>query len=132
MSDKIGKNYYLAAVKDGRVVASYYARSLAAVASVMVRHPGCEVEAYSVSEYGFAFGDAPVIKVDGVPMVRGVRCRETGETWASVKECCESVGLPLKAVYSGLRRHTRVYGHTYEPYDPAADDTKTSNEEQNG
>lgn len=130
MSDKIGKNYYLAAVKDGRVVASYYARSLAAVASVMVRHPGCEVEAYSVSEYGFAFGDAPVIKVDGVPMVRGVRCRETGETWASVKECCESVGLPLKALYTGLRRGSRVYGHYYDFYDPATD--KTDNDKQNG
>ena len=132
MSDKIGKNYYLAAVKDGRVVASYYAWNLAAVASVMLRHPGCEVEVYDVRQYGFAFGEAPVIKVDGVPVIRGVRCRDTGMVWQSVKQCCMDVGMPLKALYTALRRGNRVYGHYYDYYDPAADTNGNDNEEQNG
>lgn len=115
MKEKIYKNYFLSCVKKGLVVANYYCHTLAAVAEAKLRHPGCSVEAFDVSKYGFSFGDAPVIKVDG-GMVHAVRCIDTGKTWRSTKECCNEMGIPLKALYTAIRRGSRVYGHRYEYY----------------
>lgn len=113
MNDKIWKNYFLAAYKDGVVVANYYSNSLAAIEEVKARHPGCQVEAFDVSKYGFYFGDAPVIKVEGV-MMHAIRCIDTGKIWRSAKECCKDVGIPLKTLYTAIRRCSSVFGHKYE------------------
>lgn len=117
MNEKIGKNFFLSAIKKGVVIANYFSNSLAAIAEVKLRHPGCEVEAYDVRHYGFSFGDAPIIKVEGGPMLHRVRCRETGKVWNSVKLCCKEIGLPLKTLYTALRRGSRVYGHHYDYFE---------------
>jgi hypothetical protein len=117
MKNKIGKNFYLAAVRGGKVVAYYFSQSLAAIAEVKSRHPGCDVEAFDVHEYGFDFGDAPVINVEGGPMLHRVRCRETGKVWQSVKQCCKEIGMPLKTMYTALRRGSRVFGHHYDYFE---------------
>lgn len=114
MKDKIGKNYFLSCVKDGVVVANYYSNSLAAIAECKERHPGCEVEAFDVRKYGFSFGDAPVLRIEGVSVLHRVKCRETGKIWQSVKKCCEEIGLPIKTLYSALKRGSKVFGHHYD------------------
>lgn len=113
MMEKIKKNFFLAAVAGGAVVASYYSNSRDAIAEVKLRHPGCDVEVYDVSSYGFSFGDAPVIRIEG-GMLNAVRCVETGTTYRTVKECCEQIGVPLKTLYTAIRRGSRVYGYHYE------------------
>jgi hypothetical protein len=117
MKNKIGKNYYLSFIAGGIVVACYYANSLLCIPELKEKHKADEVEVFDVSKYGFSFGDAPVIKVEGGPMAHGVRCRETGKTWRSVKECCNEVGLPMKTLYTSLRRGSRVYGYHYDYFD---------------
>ena len=114
MRKKIGKNYFLSIIVGGMVVANYYANSLAVLDSLKKDYPGCEIEAFDVSKYGFSFGDAPVITVEGGPMVHRVKCRETGEIWESVKLCCETLGCSLKTLYTALRRGSRLYGYHYD------------------
>jgi len=113
MKEKIFKNYFVSAIRKGIVVANYYAHSLAALAVVKLRHPGCEVEIFDVSKYGFDFGDAPVVRCDG-GKVCSIRCRETDQRWRSAKVCATELGIPVKTLYSALRRGSRIYGHTYE------------------
>ena len=117
MSKKIGMNYLLAIVVKGRVVANFYANSLAVISDLKKDYPGCEVDVFDISRYGFSFGDAPVIKVEGGPMVHRVRCRETGKIWESVKQCCKEIGMPLKTLYTALRRGSRIFGHHYDYLD---------------
>lgn len=111
--DKIRKNYFLSAVIGGVVVASYYTNSLLAIAEVKLRHPGCEVEAFNIEKYGFVFGDAPVIRVEGGTL-HAVKCKETGQIWRTAKICCEEIGVPLKTLYTVIRRGSRLYGYHYE------------------
>lgn len=113
MNEKIYKNYFLSAVKDGKVVANYYSNSMAAIAEVKLRHPGCEVEAFDVRKYGFYFGDAPVIRVEG-GVLHAIRCIDTGKIWRSAKQCCEEINVPLKTLYTAIKRCSRLYGHRYE------------------
>jgi hypothetical protein len=117
MTKKINKNFFLSVVVGGIVVANYYANSLAVLEDLKKDYPGCEIEAFDVSKYGFSFGDAPVINVEGGPMVHHVICRETGERWDSVKACCEAIGCSLKTLYTSLRRGSRLYGYHYDYFD---------------
>lgn len=114
---KIKVNYFLAIVVGGVVKQNYYANSLDVIPDLKKDYPGCEVEVYDVSKYGFDFGDAPVIKVEGGAMLHHVRCVDTGQVWDSVKECCKAMSLPLKTLYSALRRGRRVFGHFYEYFE---------------
>ena len=114
MKEKIGKNYFLAVVVGGRVVANYYTNSLVVVTEMKRRHPGCEVEVYDVSRFGFSFGDAPMVRVEGGIIHHGIRCIDTGQTWQSARDCCEEIGVPLKTLYTAVRRGSRVYGRKYE------------------
>ena len=113
MMDKIRKNFYISAIVGGVVVACYYTNSLLAIAEVKLRHPGCEVEVFDIQAYGFSFGDAPVIKVEGGRLYK-VRCVETGQVWRTAKIACEEIGVPLKTLYTAIRRGSRVYGYHYE------------------
>ena len=113
MCDQIKKNFFFAVSVGGIVVANYYANSLAAIPSIKERYPGCEVEVFDVSKYGFSFGEAPVIKVEGVAM-RAIRCRETGQVWRSAKQCCADVSIPLKSLYTAIYRGSRIFGYHYE------------------
>lgn len=113
MKEKISINYFFSVFKKGIVVATYYAYNLAALAVVKLRHPGSEVEVFDVSKYGFSFGDAPVVKYDGGKVCR-IRCCETGQEWRTAKVCADEIGIPVKTLYSALRRGSRIYGHTYE------------------
>ena len=114
MRKKINKNFFLSVVVGGIVVANYYANSLAVLKDLKEDYPGCEIEVFDVSKYGFSFGDAPVITVEGGPMVHRVRCRETGEVWESVKACCKKIGCSIKTLYTSLRRGSRLYGYHYD------------------
>lgn len=116
MCEKICINFFLAVSVGGVVKANYYANSLDVLPVLKGRYPGCEVEVFNVKQYGFAFGDAPVIKVDGCTL-HGIRCKDTGQTWRSAKACCEDIGVPLKTLYSAIRRGSRLYGQRYEYYD---------------
>lgn len=113
MCDQIKKNFFFAVSVGGIVVANYYANSLAAIPSIKERYPGCEVEVFDVSKYGFSFGEAPVIKVEGVAM-RAIKCKETGKVWRSAKQCCAEVRIPLKSLYTAIYRGSRIFGYHYE------------------
>ena len=113
MCDQIKKNFFFAVSVGGIVVANYYANSLAAIPSLKERYPGCEVEVFDVSKYGFSFGEAPVIKVEGVAM-RAIKCKETGKVWRSAKQCCAEVRIPLKSLYTAIYRGSRIFGYHYE------------------
>lgn len=113
MCDQIKKNFFFAVSVGGMVVANYYANSLAAIPSLKERYPGCEVEVFDVSKYGFSFGEAPVIKVEGVAM-RAIKCKETGKVWRSAKQCCAEVRIPLKSLYTAIYRGSRIFGYHYE------------------
>ena len=112
---KIKVNYFLAIVVGGVVKQNYYANSLDVIPDLKKDYPGCEVEVYDVSKYGFDFGDAPVIKVEG-GRISSIRCRETGEIWQSAKECCKALGMPLKTLYTAIRRGSRIFGKHFEYY----------------
>lgn len=113
MNEKIGKNYFLSCIKRGIVIATYYCYNLAAIAEAKLRHPGCKIEAFDISKYGFSFGDAPIIRIEGGTL-HEVMCVETGKVWRNAKECCEEVGVPLKTLYTAIRRGSRVYGFHYQ------------------
>ena len=117
MTKKIKINFFLSVVVNGVVVKNYYANSLKVIPDLKKEYPGCEVEVFDVSKYGFDFGDAPVIKVEGGPMLHHVKCRETGRLWDSVKQCCKDIGVPLKTLYTALRRGSRIFGHHYDYLD---------------
>ena len=114
MKEKISKNYYLSLVVGGMVVASYYANSLVVIPELKAKYPGSDIEIFDVSKYGFSFGDAPVIRVDGGIIHHGIRCVNNGKMWRNARECCEEIGVPLKTLYSAIRRRSKVYGLTYE------------------
>jgi len=116
-NNKIKVNFFIAVIVGGVVKANYYANSLAVIPDLKLDFPGCELEVYDVSRYGLDFGNAPTIKVEGGQMLHRVRCRETGKTWDSVKECCKELGLSLKTLYTALRRGSRIYGFTYDYFD---------------
>lgn len=113
MSETIGKNYFLAVVVGGKVVANYYTNSLAVIPELKEKYKGCEVEWFDIKKYGHSFGPAPVIKVDG-GRISGIRCRETGQCWKSAKECCKALGMPLKTLYTAIRRGSRVCGFHFD------------------
>jgi len=113
MMEKIKKNFFLSCVVGGVVVANYYANSLLAIAELKLRHPGCEVEAFNIADYGFSFGDAPVIRIEGCKL-HAIRCVETGQVWRTAKVCCEDQGFSLKALYQAIRRNSRLYGQHFE------------------
>lgn len=116
MTKKIKINFFLAVVVDGVVKANYYANSLDVIPGLKKDFPGCEVEVYNVSSYGFDFGDAPVIKVEG-GYIKGIRCIETGAIWRSAKECVKELGMPLKTLYTAIRRGSRIFGQHFEYYE---------------
>ena len=116
-NNKIKVNFFIAVIVGGVVKANYYANSLAVIPDLKLDFPGCELEVYDVSRYGLDFGNAPTITVEGGQMLHRVRCRETGKTWDSVKECCKELGLSLKTLYTALRRGSRIYGFTYDYFD---------------
>jgi len=115
-NERINKNYFLSCVKDGKVVASYYTNSLHAIPYLRALHKVDEIEAFDVKKYGFAFGEAPVIHVEG-GRISGIRCRESGKFWRSAKECCKAISVPLKTLYTAIRRGSRIFGYHYEYYD---------------
>jgi hypothetical protein len=79
------------------------------------RYPGCEVEVFNISSYGFSFGDAPVIKIEG-GVLHAIRCIETGKIWKNAKECCSELRIPLKTLYTAIRRGSRIFGRHFEYY----------------
>lgn len=113
MCKKIGINFFLSIILGGIVKANYYANSLSVIPELKDRYPGCEVEVFDVSKYGFAFGDAPVIKIEGGRISR-IKCLETGQIWKSAKECCKEIGVPLKTLYTVIRRGSRLFGKHYD------------------
>lgn len=113
MKERIGKNYFLSVFKKGLIIATYYCYNLAAIAEAKLRHPGCSIEAFDVSKYGFDFGEAPVIRIEGGTL-HEVKCLETGQVWRNAKACCEEIGIPLKTLYTAIRRGSRVYGKHYD------------------
>jgi len=121
MSETIGKNYFLAVVVGGKVVANYYTNSLAVIPELKEKYKGCEVEWFDIKKYGHSFGPAPVIKVDG-GRISGIRCRETGQRWKSAKECCEAIGMPLKTLYTAIRRGRPTLGLHFDYFNGKTDD----------
>lgn len=115
MSEKINKNFFISVVKGGKVIANYYSNSLACVPYLQDKYPGCTIEYFDIKKYGHSFGDAPVIKVEG-GRISSIRCRETGEIWQSAKECCKALGMPLKTLYTAIRRGSRIFGKHFEYY----------------
>lgn len=113
MNEKINKNFFLSVVKDGVVIANYYSNSRSVIPSLKDKYKGCEVEVFDISKYGFSFGDAPVYKIHGGRLGR-IECRETGHRWNSAKECCKEIGVPLKTLYTAIRRGSRIFGHHYK------------------
>ena len=110
---KIPINYMLSAVVDGKVKELFYANSKAAVLEVKEKYAGCEVGIMDVSGLGLNFIDKPYMKSD-IPTTRYVRCRETGETWFSVRQCSDATGIPLKTLHSAILRHNKTDGRTFE------------------
>lgn len=113
MTEKIHKNYFFSIILKGKVIARRYANSLKGIMAEKLKHPGCEVEVFDIKDYGFSFCEAPVVKVEGGTL-HAIRCVDTGKTWRSAKECCAEIGIPLKTLYTAIRRGSRVYGHRYE------------------
>ena len=113
MREQIGKNYYLAVVRDGKVVANFYTNSLVVIAELKDRYKADDIEVFDIKKYGHSFGPAPVIKVEG-GYIKGIRCIETGAIWRSAKECVKEMGMPLKTLYTAIRRGSRIFGRHYE------------------
>ena len=113
MSEQIGKNFFLVIFVNGKAVRNYYANSLAVIPSLKEKFKGCEIEVFDIKKYGHSFGPAPVISVEG-GRISGIKCRETGERWRSAKECCKALGMPLKTLYTAIRRGSRVFGHHFD------------------
>lgn len=113
MSEQINKNYYLAVIVKGKVVANYYTNSLAVLPELKTKYKTNEIEVFDIKKYGHSFGPAPVIRIEG-GRISGIKCRETGERWRSAKECCKALGMPLKTLYTAIRRGSRVFGHHFD------------------
>lgn len=113
MKEKIGKNFLISCIVGGTVVANYYANSLLVIPELKEKYHGCEVEVFDVSKYGFSFGDAPVFRIHGGTL-HEVMCVETGKIWRNARECCEEIKVPLKTLYTAIRRFGKVYGRHYQ------------------
>jgi len=115
MSEKIHKNFFISVVRGGKVVANYYSNSLACVPYLQDKYKGSTIEYFDIKKYGHSFGDAPVIRIEG-GRISSIKCRETGEIWESAKECCKALGMPLKTLYTAIRRGSRIFGKHFEYY----------------
>lgn len=105
-------NYLLAVSKAGKVIKKYFVHTLSLIAAIRKKFPGCEVEAFDVSEYGMSFKDTPTIIADGEYYYK-VRCEETGEVWQSTKECAKAIGVPYKTLNSAINRYSVLRGRHY-------------------
>lgn len=115
MDDYINKNYFLVIEKDGKIIETYYANSTCVINELKKKHKGASIDVYDIKGYEQTFGPAPTIRVDGC-RISGVKCRETGKTWLSVKACCREIGMPLKTLYSAIQRGNRVMGYHFDYY----------------
>lgn len=106
-------NYLLAVSKAGKCFKRYFVHSLSLIAAVRKKHPDSEVEAFDVSEYGLKFENTPTLIASGHYFYR-VRCRETGEEWDSPKECAKAIGVPVKTLYSAIKRDNAIRGRHYD------------------
>ena len=102
-------NYLFGVIRAGKVVKRYFGHSLSIIAAIRKKFPGCEVEAFDVSEYGMTFRDSQSVIADGVYHYR-VRCEETKEEWESAKECAKAIGVPVKTLYTAISRGTALRG----------------------
>ena len=105
-------NYLFGIVKAGKVVRRYFGHSLAIIAALRKKFPGCEVEAFDVSEYGMSFESTPGLVADGSFFYK-VRCKETGTVWNNAKECAKAIAVPVKTLYTAIRRGTALKGNHY-------------------
>lgn len=55
-----------------------------------------------------------------------VYCRETRETWDSVKECSIDTGIGEKSILSSIYRGRKVFGKRFSIIPPKRDDTTCS------
>lgn len=104
--------YLFGVVKAGKVIKRYFGHSLSIIAAIRKKFPGCEVEAFDVSEYGVKFPKPPNTIADGRYYYR-VRCIETGEEWESVTACSKALGVPPKSLYSAIARNSALRGKHY-------------------
>ncbi len=102
-------NYLFGVVKAGKVIMRYFAHSLSVLGAIRKKHPGCEVEAYDVSEYGMKFKDTPCIIAEGNYFYK-VQCKETGTIWENAKECAKAIGVPVKTLYTAISRGSELKG----------------------
>ena len=105
-------NYLFGIVKAGKVIRRYFGHSLAIIAALRKKFPGCEVEAFDVSEYGMTFDTTPGLIANDAYYYK-VKCRETGETWNNTKDCAKAIGVPVKTLYTAIRRGTALQGKHY-------------------
>ena len=105
-------NYLFGVIRAGKVIKRYFGHSLSMLAAIRKKFPGCEVEAFDVSEYGMTFQSTPGLIADGVYYYK-VRCKETDEEWTSAKECAMSIGVPIKTLYTAIRRGSALQGRHY-------------------
>lgn len=105
-------NYLFGVIKAGKVIKRYFGHSLSIIGAIRKKFPGCEVEAYDVSEYGMKFKDTPCIIAEGNYFYK-VQCKETGKIWANAKECAKAIGVPVKTLYTAISRGSGLQGFHY-------------------
>ena len=105
-------NYLFGVVKAGKVIKRYFGHSLSIIAAIRKKFPGCEVEAFDVSEYGMKFSDTPTVIAEGSYSYK-VRCEETGSIWNNAKECAKMIGVPVKTLYTAINRRSALRGRHY-------------------
>lgn len=106
-------DWLVSVIKNGKVLDLYLSEDLCDLNTIRAMHKGCDVEAMHIAVNIHDNKNKKTFKETKVMIPKRVRCIETNETFASVSECSNAVGVSRWSIYKAVRNGFCVDGKHY-------------------
>lgn len=101
--------------KDGKIVELYFSENLHDIDTIRAIHKGCYIEGVQIAESSSIKEEKK--NDDTKPLLKRVRCVETGRVYNSVMDCCKALAIPRWNIYKAIHRGIAAGGLHFDYID---------------